>query len=381
VDAPPAPSGPSSPAAAADGDPMPGPAGRAASSGVPDGPAPDPAAPDGSADDASPPTAAEPVAVPLVGTPPTDTNTAADRPANDEPTDGEPTGDGEDAVPVGPPLGAAVSSASRAGRNLPAAIGVGAGLGALVLVTLFTSKIAFAVVIAAAVGVGIWELVRAIRPVEARPPMVPLLVGGVGTIVMTYTGGTEALLLGLLLTIVAVVIWRIPDGPVGFQRDVTAAVLVAVYVPFLAGFAVLLEAADDGVMRIVAFIATVVCSDVGGYVAGVLAGRHAMAPTVSPKKSWEGMAGSLVACAVGGAAFLELGFDDGAWWEGVIYGLAIAVAATLGDLTESMIKRDLGVKDMSTLLPGHGGLMDRLDSLLFAAPVAYLLLTAFAPAG
>ena len=381
MDAPPAPSGPSSPAAAADGDPMPGPAGRAASSGVPDGPAPDPAAPDGSADDASPPTAAEPVAVPLVGTPPTDTNTAADRPANDEPTDGEPTGDGEDAVPVGPPLGAAVSSASRAGRNLPAAIGVGAGLGALVLVTLFTSKIAFAVVIAAAVGVGIWELVRAIRPVEARPPMVPLLVGGVGTIVMTYTGGTEALLLGLLLTIVAVVIWRIPDGPVGFQRDVTAAVLVAVYVPFLAGFAVLLEAADDGVMRIVAFIATVVCSDVGGYVAGVLAGRHPMAPTVSPKKSWEGMAGSLVACAVGGAAFLELGFDDGAWWEGVIYGLAIAVAATLGDLTESMIKRDLGVKDMSTLLPGHGGLMDRLDSLLFAAPVAYLLLTAFAPAG
>lgn len=269
---------------------------------------------------------------------------------------------------------------SRAGRNLPAAVAVGVGLAALVLIALFTSKVAFAAVIAAAVAVGSWELVSAIRPVEARPPMIPLIVGGVATTVMAWSGGAEALLLGVLLTVVGVVIWRIPDGPVGFQRDVTAAVLVAAYVPFLAGFAVLLIAEHDGVIRIIAFIGTVVCSDVGGYVAGVLAGRHPMAPTVSPKKSWEGMGGSLLACAVGGAAFLELGFDNGVWWEGVIYGLALAVAATLGDLTESMIKRDLGVKDMSSLLPGHGGLMDRLDSLLFAAPVAYLLLTAFAPA-
>lgn len=269
---------------------------------------------------------------------------------------------------------------SRAGRNLPAAIGVGVGLAAVVLVTLLASKPAFAVVIAAAVGIGSWELVRAIRPVEARPPMVPLVVGGIATTAMAWFGGAESLLLGVLLTVVAVVIWRIPDGPVGFQRDVTAAVLVATYVPFLAGFAVLLVAEDDGVIRIISFIATVVCSDVGGYAAGVLAGRHPMAPSVSPKKSWEGMAGSLLACAVAGAAFLRLGYDNGLWWEGVVFGLAIAIAATLGDLTESMIKRDLGVKDMSSLLPGHGGLMDRLDSLLFAAPVAYLLLTAFAPA-
>ena len=269
---------------------------------------------------------------------------------------------------------------SRAGRNLPAAIGVGVGLAAVVLITLLTSKPAFAVVIAAAVGIGSWELVRAIRPVEARPPLVPLVVGGVATTAMAWFGGAESLLLGVLLTVVAVVIWRIPDGPVGFQRDVTAAVLVATYVPFLAGFAVLLAAENDGVIRIITFIATVVCSDVGGYAAGVLAGRHPMAPSVSPKKSWEGMAGSLLACAVAGAAFLRLGYDNGVWWEGVVFGLAIAIAATLGDLTESMIKRDLGVKDMSSLLPGHGGLMDRLDSLLFAAPVAYLLLTAFAPA-
>ena len=105
-----------------------------------------------------------------------------------------------------------------------------------------------------------------------------------------------------------------------------------------------------------------------------------MAPTVSPKKSWEGMGGSLLACAIGGACFLVF-FFDGAWWQGVIFGLAIAVAATFGDLAESMIKRDLGIKDMGSLLPGHGGLMDRLDSLLAAAPVAYLLLSVFVPAG
>jgi phosphatidate cytidylyltransferase len=279
------------------------------------------------------------------------------------------------AEPPQPPAGK-----NRAGRNLPAAIGVGVSLGALVVLSLAIYKPVFAAVVAAAVGVGCWELVRAIRPVEARPPLIPLLVGGVATTAMAWFSGTEALLLGVLLTVVAVVIWRIPDGPVGFQRDVTAAVLVATYVPFLAGFAVMLVAEHGGVFRIITFIGTVVCSDVGGYAAGVLAGRHPMAPSVSPKKSWEGMVGSLLACAIAGVCFLCFGYSNGVWWEGVVYGLAIAVAATLGDLTESMIKRDLGVKDMSSLLPGHGGLMDRLDSLLFAAPVAYLLLTAFVPA-
>ena len=181
----------------------------------------------------------------------------------------------------------------RAGRNLPLAIGVGLLLGALVLVPLFVYRLAFVGVLAAAVVVGIWEVVRAIQPVEARPPMIPLIVGGLGMVGMAWAAGAEALLLGLVLTVVAVVVWRIPDGPIGFQRDVTAASLVACYVPFLASFAVLLVTPDDGVRRIIAFIATVVCSDVGGYAAGVLIGRHPLAPTVSPKKSWEGLGGSV----------------------------------------------------------------------------------------
>ncbi len=270
--------------------------------------------------------------------------------------------------------------AGKAGRNLPVAIGVGAGLGALVLVPLFTYRPLFVVVIAAAVVVGVWEMVRAISAAEARPPLVPLVVGGAGTMFLAWFSGAEALVVGLVLTVIAVLLWRLADGPVGFQRDVTAAALVAAYVPFLAGFAVLLLLPSDGHLRVVAFIATVVCSDVGGYVAGVLFGRHPMAPTVSPKKSWEGMAGSLLFCAIGGASFLFF-FFDGEIWHGVVYGFAIAVAATLGDLAESMIKRDLGIKDMGSLLPAHGGLMDRLDSLLLAAPVAYLLLELFAPPG
>jgi phosphatidate cytidylyltransferase len=275
---------------------------------------------------------------------------------------------------------AEAGSSGKAGRNLPMAIGVGFGLGALVVVPLFAYKPAFVLVIAGAVVVAIWEMVRAISAAEARPPLVPLLVGGAGTMLLAWFSGAEALTVGLVLTVIAVLLWRLADGPVGFQRDVTAAALVAAYVPFLAGFAVLMLLPADGELRIIAFVATVVCSDVGGYAFGVLFGRHPMAPTVSPKKSWEGMAGSLLACAIGGACFLVFLFD-GVWWQGVLYGLAIAVAATLGDLAESMIKRDLGIKDMGSLLPAHGGLMDRLDSLLVAAPVAYLLLQLFAPPG
>jgi phosphatidate cytidylyltransferase len=130
---------------------------------------------------------------------------------------------------------------------------------------------------------------------------------------------------------------------------------------------------------VVVFILLTVLSDVGGFVAGVLFGRHPMAPTVSPKKSWEGFAGSALFCAIGGAVVLPA-LLDGAPLEGVLLGVAIMLTATVGDLGESMIKRDLGIKDMGTLLPGHGGLMDRLDSLLPNAPVAYLLLAWLVPA-
>lgn len=265
----------------------------------------------------------------------------------------------------------------KAGRNLPAAIAVGLSLGALILVTLFTNRAAFAGVIVAAVAVGVLELARAIERTGAHAARTPLVVGGGVTIVAAYQRGTPALLFGLVVTCLACLAWRLPEGVPGYLRDWTASVFVAAYVPFLAGFAAMLVAEPDGAARIVAFIATVVCSDVGGYVAGVLKGKHAMAPTVSPKKTWEGFAGSTVACVVCGVALVSTIMEI-AWWQGAVFGLALVVAATIGDLGESLVKRDIGIKDMGHLLPGHGGLMDRLDSLLIAAPVSWLLLTAWA---
>ncbi|MEU1683764.1 phosphatidate cytidylyltransferase [Micromonospora sp. NPDC005707] len=269
--------------------------------------------------------------------------------------------------------------ASRAGRNLPAAIGVGLALGAAIVVPLFFYLPAFLAVVAAAVAIGCWEMARAVRRSGAHPPLVPLVAGGVITVGLAWFAGPDALCLGLLVTVLGTMIWRLGDGPGNYQRDLTAATLIAVYVPFLGGFAAMLAAApDDGHLRVLVTLVAVVLSDTGGYAAGVAFGKHPMAPTISPKKSWEGFAGSVTAAAAGSALLLWLLLDVAPWW-GALFGVAIAGAAVLGDLAESMIKRDLGVKDMSNLLPGHGGLMDRLDSILFAVPTAYLLLAIFVP--
>ncbi|MCG7430778.1 phosphatidate cytidylyltransferase, partial [Dermacoccus nishinomiyaensis] len=159
--------------------------------------------------------------------------------------------------------------------------------------------------------------------------------------------------------------------------DTASAALIALYVPALVSFAMMLLHADDGVSRIITFILVTIGSDIGGYVAGVLFGKHPMAPTVSPKKSWEGFAGSWLSCVVIGVLTVTL-ILHAPFWVGILLGSLVVVAATVGDLCESMIKRDLGIKDMSNLIPGHGGLMDRLDSLVLAAPVTWAVLTAFA---
>jgi len=264
----------------------------------------------------------------------------------------------------------------RAGRNLPVAIGVGLSLGALVLTTLYLFKPAFLVVIVLAILVGLWELVTSLREKNLAAPLIPIAAGAIAILLLAYTDGREAMTVAMVLTVVAVVIWRAAEGAAGMLPDIGAGLLALVYVPFLAGFCALMLAPHDGARRVTAFIATVVASDVGGYALGVLAGKHPMAPTVSPKKSWEGFAGSSIACAVCGSV-LFVTLLHARWWQGVVFGLATVCTATLGDLGESMIKRDLGIKDMGTLLPGHGGLMDRLDSLLPTAPVAWLLLAAF----
>ncbi|OJF10459.1 phosphatidate cytidylyltransferase [Couchioplanes caeruleus] len=268
----------------------------------------------------------------------------------------------------------------KAGRNLPAAIGVGVGLGLVILLSLVIRKEAFLGVLVVVAGVGIWETVRALKVAGARPPLVPLFAGGILMIGLAWFYGPDALQLGLLATLLATVVWRFSEHKAGFRRDLAAAALVAVYVPFLLGFGVLLAEPDDGPSRVLSALIAVILSDTGGYAAGVFFGKHPMAPTISPKKSWEGFAGSVTAAAVGSGLLLYFLLDVSFGW-GLLFGAVISVAAVTGDLAESMLKRDIGVKDMSNLLPGHGGLMDRLDSILFAVPAAYLLLSLIAPPG
>jgi phosphatidate cytidylyltransferase len=266
----------------------------------------------------------------------------------------------------------------RAGRNLAAAIGVGVALAAVIVASLVVWRPAFLGVLGIAVVVGVVELTRALQAGGFRPPLTPVLIGALAMVALAWTRGPTGLVVAFLFTVLAVVLWRLADGPENYLPDTAAGVLVALYVPLLAGFAALLLVPEDGATRVLAFIATVVASDVGGYAAGVLFGKHAMAPTISPKKSWEGMGGSVLGCVVVATGILAFALDT-PWYAGIVFGAALAVTATLGDLGESLIKRDLGIKDMGHLLPGHGGLMDRLDSLLPSAAVSYLLLAVLVP--
>lgn len=265
-----------------------------------------------------------------------------------------------------------------AGRNLRAAIGVGLGLGAVVLVALFVVKAVFVGVAAVAVSVGLWELTSRLAERKGiHAPLVPLVAGGVAMVVAGYLRGAEGAWTAMAFTALAVLVWRMARPPHDYLRDVTAAVFAAFYVPFLATFVVMMLAADDGPRRVLSFLVLTVVSDTGAYAVGWRFGRTRLAPRISPGKTRAGLVGAIGFAMAAGALLMEFYIDGGRWWQGLLLGLAAAVSATLGDLGESMIKRDLDIKDMGTLLPGHGGIMDRLDSLLPTAPVVWLLLVAF----
>ena len=279
----------------------------------------------------------------------------------------------------GEPPGEPAPAGSRAGRNLPMAIGVGLVLGGLAFASLLTYRQTFILIIVAAVAASIWELRGTLD--EARGiqiTWVPITLGSAATVSLAWPYGQSVQGIGLALTALACMGWRFGRGSAGYLADVSASVFVTVYLGLCASFATLMLTPADGAGRIITFLLMVVCSDTGGYVAGVLVGRHPMAPKISPKKSWEGFAGSVISAMIGGAltVWLLLG---GLWWQGLVAGLAVAAIATGGDLAESLIKRDLGVKDMGSLLPGHGGVMDRMDSLLPSAVVSWALLALFVP--
>lgn len=284
---------------------------------------------------------------------------------------------------AGPPPGAVPASppgrTPRAGRDLPMAIGVGLAVGAIAVTLLVLWRPGFMILIAAVMAVAVWEMRSTLRRARQLTLVwVPLAAGAMATVVATWWWGHEAQALGIALTALAIMFVRLGRGADGYLADVTASVFLAVYLGGLGSFATLLIRPEDGFGRIMVFLIAVVCSDTGGYAVGVLLGRHPMAPRISPKKSWEGLAGSVLTATAGGALAMPL-LLHAPWWTGAVLGVVVALVATGGDLAESLIKRDLGVKDMGTLVPGHGGVMDRLDSLLPCAAVSWVLLAAFVP--
>ncbi|HTX97045.1 MAG TPA: phosphatidate cytidylyltransferase [Mycobacterium sp.] len=276
---------------------------------------------------------------------------------------------------------------SRAGRDLPAAILVGASIGGVLIATLVFAPRYWVVLVALAILVATHEVVRRLRAAGYVIPVIPLLVGGQAMVWLTWPFHVAGALAGYGATAVVCMFWRLfmqdnskrPEPFAGspsanYLRDTSATVFLATWVPLFASFAALLIYPKDGPGRVFCLMVTVVASDVGGYAVGVLFGKHPMVPAISPKKSWEGFAGSLIfgiTAAILTATFLA----HKALWVGALLGVVLVLTCTLGDLVESQVKRDLGIKDMGRLLPGHGGLMDRLDGVLPSAVAAWIVLT------
>lgn len=274
-------------------------------------------------------------------------------------------------------------SQPASGRSLSKSIIVGLALGGAFLLSVLIYKELFMVLAAAAAGAGAWELSSALRIKGWYVPRVPSVVGSVLIMPATFYWGERgqwltslAIVLSLILWRTVHLIWERKDSTQSFQRtlrDFAAAAFVVIYLPLTTSFTILLlRRPDDGQWWVVTFVVTVAMIDTFGYLVGRKFGAHKMAPGVSPKKSWEGLLASITAGSVSAIAFTVL-LLGGQWWQGIVIAAALLVAAVFGDLAESLIKRDLGVKDMSSVLPGHGGIMDRLDSILPAGLIAYLL--------
>ena len=261
----------------------------------------------------------------------------------------------------------------RAGRKLFPSIGVGLSLIALVWVTLSTVRATFAVVVAIAVSLALRETTRAFNAHGAKISYPGLLAATCGATYAAWVGGVAGLAVAIAIAFPILLISLLPYGPEGFIKSATATALSLIYLPMLGGFIVLLARPSTGFQRVMTLVILVGCNDTFGYLVGVLIGKHPLVPKISPKKTWEGLAGSTIFTLVGSALAFEY-LMNMHWWIGIPVGLAAVFTATSGDLIESALKRDMQLKDMGTLLPGHGGMMDRLDSILLTAPMLWLAL-------
>ena len=273
---------------------------------------------------------------------------------------------------------------ARTGRNLIVATLIGLAFGAALLLSLLVIKELFLVFAVLIAGFASYELTQALRKGGYHVPRIPTVAVAVLAVPVAYYGGAGGQLLAVLGGILVVTLWRVVEqavprlrrSGVSLTRDLAAGAFVQGYVTFLATFAVVLTAAEGGQWWTLAFIITAVAADTGAYAFGLMFGKHKMAPIISPKKTWEGFAGGAAMSLVAGVLLSTLMLGN-TWWFGLIFGAAIFLSATLGDLVESLIKRDIGIKDMSSWLPGHGGFLDRLDSILPSAAVAFVAFRIF----
>ncbi|MBO0981464.1 phosphatidate cytidylyltransferase [Microbacterium sp. SD291] len=274
----------------------------------------------------------------------------------------------------------------RTGRDLILAIVIGLAFGAAVLGSLLFIKALFVPFALAAALLGVFELSRALRSSGRRIDVVPQLIAAGLLVLSAYFVQVWLVWVLLFFAVAFVIVWRLvaqmvaKDGRTygDVLADAVIGGFVQVYVPFLAAVALILLKQEGGQWWVLGFIVVAVAADTGAYAAGLAFGRHPMAPKISPKKTWEGFGGAVIASIAAGV-LLALFLLELPWWAGVLFGGAILLSATLGDLGESMLKRDLGIKDMSSWLPGHGGLLDRLDSILPSTIPALCLYFLFSP--
>ena len=258
----------------------------------------------------------------------------------------------------------------RAGRKLLPSILVSLTLLTLIFGSIKLEPKLFLALICIVIMLGVRELTHAYRAGGIELPDLPIMAVSLVILLASWFGGTEGLAVSTGLSIPILMFFLLLISQKDFIKRSTSAVFAVFYLAVLGGFILLVANDPDGAKRILALVILISCNDTFAYFAGVLFGKHKMAPTISPKKSWEGLIGGLIASLIGGGLVFNFAFET-AWYVGSAIGVMTVVTATCGDLIESAIKRDLAIKDMSNLLPGHGGIMDRLDSALFTAPAVW----------
>jgi phosphatidate cytidylyltransferase len=258
------------------------------------------------------------------------------------------------------------------GRNLPVATAVGLSLLFLLIGLLYWNLYAFTAVIALAAILATREILRLNNP--GIPTSAVMMIASPLIVIVAFDRGIGAATTTAAAFALFAMIVRLFDGVEGYIHATGSILLAAFYGPVLLGFTVDLAHQPQGVGKVLTVILLTSASDTGGYFAGIFFGRHPMAPAISPRKSWEGFAGSLVLAAIVGA-FLITKLVDISVEQGFILGIGMAATATAGDLIESALKRDAGVKDSGTMFPGHGGILDRIDSQLVNSLIAWFAFT------